>query len=120
MLARRRIENWRSLPRAAYDGSHDKPETYRDGIFFNKSDIRTGSRIIHYGRRASKTTWIVNAIWTITGTGHDRVKSSIYDVRTLDDRLDLRCEETGEWRTMAFMYLVYSSLWRLRDEGDSQ
>ena len=120
MLAKRWTEDWRILPRAVYDGSHDKPETYRDGIFFNKSDIKTGSRIIHYGRRASKTTWIIYDIWTFTGSGRDRVRSSVADVRTLDDRLDLRCEETGERRTMSFTYLVYSSLWRLPDEGDSE
>lgn len=113
MLAKRRIEDWRRLPRAAYDGSHDRPETYRDDVFFNKAEVRTGTRILHYGRRTHPTTWIVDAIWTITGSGHDRVRSSIYTVRTLDDRIELRCEETGEWRTMSFTYLVYSSLWRL-------
>jgi hypothetical protein len=111
MLAR--IEDWQKLPRAPYDGSHDKPPTYSDATFFNKAEVRTGTRFTHYGRRGHPSIWVVNAIWTITGRGRDKVKSRIYTVRTLDDRIEIRCEETGEFRTMSFTYLVYSALWRL-------
>jgi hypothetical protein len=116
MLAKRRIDNWRTLPRAVYNGEHDKEKTYSDGVFFNKDEVKTGTRFIHYGRRDRPTHWVVNGIWTITGRGSDRVKARIYTVRTLSDRLEIRCEETGEFRTMSFEYLVYSALWRVAEK----
>lgn len=111
MLAR--IRDWQELPRAPYNGEHDKPETYRDGIFFNKADVKVGTKFTHYGRRNSPTTWIVHSIWTITGSGRDRVKSRVFNVRTLADFLEIRCEETGEYRTINFTYVCYSAIWRM-------
>jgi hypothetical protein len=52
-------------------------------------------------------------IWTITGRGLLRARTSVYDVRTLEDVLELRCEETLEKVTRRFGYLSYSAIWRL-------
>jgi len=100
-----KAESWRDAPIVVYT----------DAIFFHKSQIRVGSRFLHLGRRAPRTTWIVQRVWTFTSEKYGRVRQYVANVRTLNDILELRCEETGEERTIRFQYCSYSSIWRLQD-----
>lgn len=113
MLAR--IRDWQELPRAPYNGEHDKTQRFSNSVFFDKSAVKTGTRILHHARRDRPTTWVVDGIFTITGSGRDKVKSRIYEARTLVDRLEMRCEETGERRTIVLQYAMYSALWEVQE-----
>jgi len=88
---------------------------FTDPIFFHKSNIRLGTRFRNYGRLTSGTTWVVQAIWTLSHSSFGVSRHMITNVRTLKDRLEMHCEETGEIKTLAFDYMSYSAIWRLDD-----
>jgi hypothetical protein len=90
---------------------------FADPIYFSKFNVRTGTRIRSYGRKSYGTTWVVNSITTITSGKYGRVKHNIAYVRTLEDVVELRCEETGEFRQCRFGYLSEAARWRLDDQS---
>lgn len=98
-----RLDELKTIPTAVFSNP----------IFFSKYNVTVGTRLRHYGRRAHGTTWVVNDITTITPGKYGRVQHQIAFVRTLEDILNCRCEETGEWRQLRFVYVSYSAIWRL-------
>lgn len=80
-----------------------------DLVFFHKTQLKLGSRIRCFGRRDSGTTWIIQRIWTFNTRG----RSHVTVPQKLDDVLELRCEETGEYRDLRFGSMSYSAIWRL-------
>jgi len=113
-MPKRKLDIVHNLPRAVYTGTAE-PVVITDPVFFHKTQVHCGSRFQFYGRtiKGHPTTWVVEQIWTVTGHGRDKIKSSIYDVRTLDDILEMRCEETLQRRNMQFKYMSYSAIWRI-------
>lgn len=103
------------MPVAAKNSWQTAPiVVYSDPIFFHKSQIKVGSHFLHFGRRMPRTNWIVQRIWTFQKEKYGRVRSYVTDVRTLNDILEMRCEETGEIRSVRFGYISYSAIWRLQ------
>jgi hypothetical protein len=88
---------------------------FSDPIFFHKSNVKVGSRFRNYGRLTSDTNWVVQAIWTLSHSNFGVTRHYVASVRTLKDRLELRCEETGEVKNLTFSGMSYSAIWRLDD-----
>src|SRR5215203_2411919 len=95
--------DWKTIPVAVYS----------DPIFFHKSRVKVGTRFRNYGRLTSDTTWVVQAIWTMSRGPMGVTRHYVASVRTLKDRLELRCEETGDVKLLAFDGMSYSAIWRL-------
>src|SRR3954470_4538672 len=87
---------------------------YTDPIFFSKYNVKTGTRLRHYGRRASGTTWVVVGIWTFRSGRYGRTRHHVTEVQHLDDILILH-NDRGEQREIRFGYASYSAIWRLED-----
>ncbi len=105
MAQTNKAESWRDAPIVVYT----------DPVFFHKTQVHVGSRFLHLGRRAPRTNWIVQRVWTFSSEKYGRVRQYVANVRKLDDILEMRCEETGEIRTVRFIYMSYSAIWRLQD-----
>ncbi len=88
---------------------------YSDPIFFHKSNVKVGTRFRNYGRLTSGTTWVVQAIWTTSHGQFGVTRHYVASVRTLKDRVDLRCEENGDIKNLVFSGMSYSSIWRVAD-----
>jgi hypothetical protein len=86
-----------------------------DPIFFHKSVVKVGTRFTYHGRLFPGTTWIVYRIWHIALSNGERVRTNPAWVVALKDRIEMRCEETGEIRSLSFDYISYSAIWRVRD-----
>jgi hypothetical protein len=86
---------------------------FSDPIFFHKSNVKLGTRFRNYGRLTSGTTWVVQAIWTTTHGPMGETRHYVASVRTLKDRVELRCEETGTVKLLHFGGMSYSAIWRL-------
>jgi len=103
--------DWRSYPITSYETA--PPEGEFDGIYFTKASIKRGTTITYYGRTAKGTKWIVETIWTFRREKYGRVRSWLNDVRTNNDIIELRNDETGEVRTLKFEYLASSARYRI-------
>src|SRR4051812_17770569 len=91
-------------------------EIQTDPIFFHKSQVSVGARFRHKGRLNPGTTWVLQRIWTMKNEKYGRVRMHVVSVQKLDDILELRCEETGEERSLRFVYSSYSSIWQLEEQ----
>jgi hypothetical protein len=88
---------------------------YSDPVFFHKSNVKVGTTFRNVGRLSPNTTWVVQAIWTMTRTSLGITRHYVADVRTLQDRIELRCEENGETKNLAFGGMSYSAIWRVEE-----
>jgi hypothetical protein len=86
---------------------------FTDAVFFHKSQVKTGSRFICFGRTNFHTTWVVNSITHIFSEKRRMFQTKTAFVYALKDIVELRCEETGEFKKLRFSYLSYSAIYRL-------
>jgi hypothetical protein len=96
--------DWQSAPIAVYV----------DPIFFSKYNIKVGTWLRHFGRRASGTRWQVEAIWTFKPSPRGLTRHYVTAVQKLDDILELRSDD-GQRRTLRFGYASYSAIWRMEE-----
>lgn len=92
-----------------------KPAPIMDDVFFHKSQIEYGTRILCLGRLTPNAIWRVTMIESnFLGSRLGDIKlKKVNQIRYLSDVITLKSEETGEVRKMTFIYLSYSAIWRL-------
>lgn len=117
-MAMRKLSDVYNLPLAVYTGTAE-PLASRDLIYPRKQDIGVGSRFSFHGHRQdSPSEWVVEAIYTESFSESGRqIESYVAIVKLLDDRVVLRCEETGVARSVQCRHLSYSAAWRLKEKG---
>jgi hypothetical protein len=94
-----------------------KPEVVLDDIFFHKSQLHYGTRLIYYGRWEPLSIWEVIDIrshFLGKEVGDVKVKK-VNEIRYLSDSLTVRNIKTSETRQVSFSYLSYSAIWRLQE-----
>ena len=92
-----------------------KPDIVLDNIFFHKSQLVPGVKLIYYGR------WEPMSIWEIVEIKSHYLGKEVGDIKYkkvqkvifLSDSLALKNVATGEIRTLTFSYMSYSAIWRL-------
>jgi hypothetical protein len=86
-----------------------------DEIFFHRSQIKPGVRLMYYGRREHGEVWEVVEVKTYRVAESGRITSRTVDeiVRPTTDDVLLRRISTNETRLMSFYRLSYSAIWRL-------
>ena len=99
------IKEWDKIPVAVYS----------DPIFFHKSNVKVGTRFRNVGRLTPNTTWVVQAIWTTSKGPMGNTRHYVASVRTLQDRVEMRCEENGDVKLLIFGGISYSAIWRLEE-----
>lgn len=80
-----------------------------DKVFFRKEDLRIGTLLENFGRRAGGSIWELTRILTPNGKGGWK---AVAVPRTLGDHLYLWNPTFGE-RAMTFGAASYSAIWRL-------
>lgn len=95
--------------------SQPKPPPIMDDVFFHKSQIEFGTKILCLGRLTPNTIWTVIQIEShFLGGKVGKIKlKKVNQIRYLNDVITIQSEETGEKKRMAFIYLSYSAIWRL-------
>jgi hypothetical protein len=95
--------------------SRVKPEIVLDDIFFHKSQLNYGTKLVYYGRWEPMSTWeIVDIKSHFLGKEVGDVKiKKVNQVRYLSDSLTLKNTVTYETRILTFSYMSYSAIWRL-------
>jgi hypothetical protein len=92
-----------------------RPPIIEDDIFFHKSQLHYGTRLIYYGRLDPMSIWeIVDIKSYFLGkvVGQYSLKK-VPEIRHLNDILYFRKINTNETKKMSFGYLSYSAIWRL-------
>jgi hypothetical protein len=92
-----------------------KPEVVLDDIFFHKSQLQYGTKLIYFGRWDPKSIWEVIDIkshFLGKEVGDVKIKK-VNQVRFLSDSLTVRNVKTQETRTITFSYISYSAIWRI-------
>jgi hypothetical protein len=104
-----------NLPRTVYVGT-DEPLSTNDPIYPRKTQVKVGSVFSFHGHRQSKiTTWIIEAIYTETLNESGKwVEHYLAHVKTKDNVVVLRCEETRQTKRIMFSWLAISAAWRLK------
>lgn len=110
----------RALRLATLDGaSTEPPQTGKrwrgyDAVFFNPDQIRVDTRLRYFGALDHGALWKVVEIkgYKNAHSVRGRVRPSGV-VQRVSDRVTLLRVGTNETRVMSFIYLRYSSIWRL-------
>lgn len=85
-----------------------------DVVFFHKSQIYLGTRLINCGRLSHGSIWAVVAIKTYHQTPGGRwVARPVDSVTKLSDELVLQNSDGSDTRQLSFAGLSYSAIWRL-------
>jgi hypothetical protein len=90
-----------------YPSRRDEPP--EDPIFFAKHQLRVGTPLRFWGRTGAGELWFVMRVYS----NKDGTPRSETFPQTLDDLIQLRNHETGRVRYVRFLYLSYSSIWRI-------
>jgi len=114
-MAMRKLSDVYNLPLAVYTGTAE-PIAIKDPIYPRKTEVHRGSRFSFHGHTVEEPLmYTVENIITVTGKGRNRVRSSIDDVRMLDDIVELRCEKPFRKTSITFRWLSVSAAWRLEE-----
>jgi ribosomal protein S28E/S33 len=87
-----------------------------DAVFFHKSQISVGVKLVNFGRKAHGEIWEVIEIKTyrMAATGSGRVLSRKTDgVIKFTDDIIVRRAGANEVRQLSFATLSYSAIWRI-------
>jgi hypothetical protein len=87
-----------------------------DAVFFHKSQIKVGVRLMNFGRKAHGEIWEVVEIKTyrMAATGSGRMLSRKVDVvGKFTDDIIVRRIAANETRQLSFQTLSYSAIWRI-------
>lgn len=85
-----------------------------DEVFFHKSQIRVGTRLINYGRTRHGTEWTVIEVKTFkVGRTGRAYASKTGGVAKLTDEVVVRRKGANETRQISFAAMSYSAIWRL-------
>lgn len=90
-----------------------EPPDDDDDVFFHKHQLRVGTALRYHGRSNPGALWFVVKIYT-TDKGRHVPRAETFP-QTLGDIVRLKNHETGEVRFFPFVYLSYSSIWRIDD-----
>jgi hypothetical protein len=98
----------------------EAPTTWQgeDDVFFHKSQIKVGTRLLNFGRKDHGSIWVVTHIYThvILESGRIR-RDTIEMVQKLNDYVEFRKVVRGvtsnEQRQRTFGSLSYTAVWRL-------
>lgn len=102
-----------NLPLGVYTGTSE-PITIIDPIYPRRREVHRGSRFMFHGHSVDEPTeWIVEDIITENGSGNDRVRSSVNNVRRIHDIVWLRCDRPFQRKRLRFIWLSNSAAWRL-------
>lgn len=86
----------------------------KDQVFFHKSQIKPGTRVVCFGRVNHGDEWIVDEIKTYRITKSGRaIPSQVNEVTKLTDDIVLRRVGGNVFRQVSFASLSYSAVWRL-------
>lgn len=80
-----------------------------DPVFFHKSQLKSGTRLINFGRLYHGEVYEVIGIRTWQATKLKRVDS----VQRLSDEISLYQVDTHATRVLTFSTLSYSAIWRI-------
>lgn len=112
-MTNRKFDDVYNLPRGVYTGTA-APVAIKDPIYPRKAEVHRGSKFVFCGHSVDEPTiWIVEDIITVTGKGRDRVRSSVDNVRMLDDIVELRRERPFLKKRIRFRTLSYMAAWRI-------
>lgn len=85
-----------------------------DEVFFHKSQIAVGVRLINFGRKAHGEMWEVVEIKSYRMSRTGRVMGRKVDqVIKLSDDVTVRAIGRNEIRQLSFSTLSYSAIWRV-------
>jgi len=92
-----------------------KPPVILDDIFFHKTQLHFGSKLICLGRLNPRSMWEVIGIEShFLGENVGDVKlKRVNEIRYLSDIVKIRNIETKEVRRFSFASMSYSAIWRL-------
>jgi len=96
---------------------------FKDAIFFDKCDLKPGTKLYHSGRRIATEVWEVLYISSLfrekpegkknySAKDKKKILRKVNEVRHLTDRIVL-ANSFGQRKSLSFSYLCYSALWRL-------
>lgn len=83
-----------------------------DPVFLHKDQIKNGTELVCFGRLDHGSIWKVQEIYRLTATGR---RYRIDGVERSDNKIVLVRVGSNESRTMTFINLSYSAIWRLRN-----
>ena len=85
-----------------------------DDVFFHKSQVAIGTVLVYHGRLNHGSLWRVTDI-----IGYRAVRRRHLNiVESLSDQIELtRMNSNEAVKTLGFMYISYSSLWRISKNG---
>lgn len=105
--------------RIVADGE-EKPKLWQgnDPIFFHKSQVKLGMRLVYFGRRNHGELWEVIEIKTYrqakTGSGR-WITRQAEEIEKISDDVVVRRLNGNETKQLTFATLSYSAIWRLAD-----
>lgn len=85
-----------------------------DSIFFHKSQIKIGTRLLNFGRLNHGQIWRVIEIYTWAPDGHGHlVQAPATEVTRLSDDIVIESTNPHQIRQTTFSTMSYSAIWRL-------
>jgi hypothetical protein len=93
-----------------------KPAPIQDSVFFHKSQVHVGSKLLNLGRLTPRTIWEVTAIRTFIRTSSGGYRAHrVQTPNHLSDIVVLKCLDVRMMRECTFGNLSYSAIWRLAE-----
>lgn len=83
----------------------------RDNIFFEKTQLVVGKKLVYQGVSDPDSEWNITEIKTET----KKKMKNTNQAQKLNDQVLLKKLGTNETKRMSVCYLSYSSIWRLLD-----
>lgn len=93
-----------------------KPDVILDDVFFHKTQLTPGVKLICYGRLDPLSEWeVVEMKSRFTGKTVGEIKTrKVMELRFLSDKIYLRNTKTNDVKIQTFSGMSYSAIWRLK------